>query len=86
MAKEPKNIKVIFFSSACILISMFNLITINLNYSCRFMYPVNVFKTSINKNCFKIPLDNKQYITHIKEITYIKCCNIKQAHRWVCVL
>ena len=30
-----------------ILISMFNLITINLNYSCSFMYPVNVFQTSI---------------------------------------
>ena len=27
---------------------MFNLITINLKYSYSFMYPVNVFQTSIN--------------------------------------
>ena len=50
---------------------MFNLITINLNYSCSYMYPVNVFQTSIKnfivliqgnwtiKKCFKIQLNNK---------------------------
>ena len=62
---------------------MFNLHTIHLKYSCSFIYPVNMFQTSIKnlivliqgnwtikENCFKIPLNNKQYITHIKEITY----------------
>ena len=76
-SKEPKNIKVNFVSSACILISMFNLHTIHLKHSCSFMYPVNVFQTSIKnfivliqgkKKCFKIPLNNKQYITHLKRL------------------
>ena len=93
-----KNIEVIHVdTSACILISMFNLITINLKYSCSFIYPVNVFQTSIKifivliqgnwtikKYALKFHCNNKQYITHIKEITDIQCCNIKQGNRWVC--
>ena len=46
--QRAKNTKVIFFHQhVYILISMFNLITINLKYSYSFMYPVNVFQTSI---------------------------------------
>ena len=102
LKNRAKNIKVICFHQHCILISMFNLITINLKYSYSFMYPVNVFQTSINNfivliqgnwTIKKIAL--KFYsitnnILHIlkrpKEITYIQCCNIKQGHRWVRVL
>ena len=55
------------------------------------MYPVNVFQTSINnfivlvqgnwtikpKNCFKIPLNNKQYITLIIYQCYVYRTNIR---------
>ena len=50
MAKSnsQKCIKIFFFSSASIIISMFDLHTVHLKCFCSFMCPLNVFRTYIN--------------------------------------
>ena len=44
---SKKFLKIIFFSSACIIISMFDLHTVHLKCFCSFMWPLNLFQTNI---------------------------------------
>ena len=62
---------------------MFNLITINLNYSCSFMYPVNMFQTSIKnfivliQGNWTIKKNFNRKLFHAKSPNSKKCIKIK---------
>ena len=52
-SKQQKK-SLLFFSSACIIISMFDLHTVHLKSFCRFMCPLNVFQTNIKNFNWKL--------------------------------